>query len=152
MSQAALSDADPTPPPVQPPITDPGPCQDAPAATTLPSAPLQPPLTPETLDLPETNEETAQEDASVKADTPGGQADQPERPAEGQVTECDQPVSLEPDAEAAEEDAEVCSSNFSLCRLSFILLTHDTMQKFQQTEDAFKFSDALMRYLFIKLI
>ncbi|XP_074486237.1 protein NOXP20 isoform X2 [Sebastes fasciatus] len=88
-----------TPPPTQPPRTDPDPFQDVPAAFAPPSAPLQPPLIPESFNLPPstTSEEKTTEDASE---------DQPEAAAEGQEIICDQPVSLEPDAEAAEEDVE----------------------------------------------
>ncbi|XP_069023579.1 protein NOXP20 isoform X1 [Embiotoca jacksoni] len=106
MSQAAPPDADTTPPPAQPPHTDPEACQDVPAALTPPSATPQPPFIPESLDLPPATEETAAEDAAAKMDTSEGQADQQEPPAEGQVIECDQAVSLEPDAKAAEEDVE----------------------------------------------
>ncbi|AWP05651.1 putative protein NOXP20 [Scophthalmus maximus] len=80
MSQAATSDVDPsadtTPPPDQRPHAEPDSCQDVPAALTPPAAPLQPPLIPD------------------------------KRAPEGQVIVCDQPVSLEPDAEAVAEDVE----------------------------------------------
>ncbi|KAM9363688.1 protein NOXP20 [Symphorus nematophorus] len=103
MSQAAPTDADPsadiiTPPATQSPLDDPDSGQDVPAA------PLQPPLIPESLVLPQSTEETTTEDTTIVAETSEGRTDQPEPPAEGQVIECDQPVSLEP--EAAEEDAE----------------------------------------------
>lgn len=111
MSQAAPSDADPsadtTPPPAQPAHTDPSSCQDVPAALAPPSAPLQPPLIPES--FLQSTEKTTTEDAT-KTDTSEGLM---EPAAEGQVIECDQPVSLEPDTEAAEEDVEVCSCGFS---------------------------------------
>lgn len=110
MSQAdADPSADITPPPTQHPHTDPGCCQDVPAAFAPPSAPLQPPLIPESLDLPQTTtEETTTEETTTK--TSEGPTDQPEPAAEDQVVICDQPVSLEPEAEAAEEDVEVCST------------------------------------------
>ncbi|XP_040001348.1 protein NOXP20 isoform X2 [Xiphias gladius] len=110
MSQAAPSDADAsadtTHPPGQAPHTEPGCCQDGPAASTLPSAPLQPPLTPESLSFPQFTKETSTEHTATETGTSEGSADQPARGAEGQVIECDQPVSLEPDTEAAEEDVE----------------------------------------------
>ncbi|KAM7394230.1 hypothetical protein PAMP_021043 [Pampus punctatissimus] len=101
MSQTAPSDADlpadPTPPPTH---TDSSSSQDVPIVPTPPSAPLQPPLIPES--FPQSAEETTTEDAA-KTDT---SEDPIEPPAEGQVIECDQPVSLEPDTEDAEEDVE----------------------------------------------
>ncbi|XP_072239374.1 protein NOXP20 isoform X2 [Leuresthes tenuis] len=109
MSQAAPCAAEPctdtTPPSEEPSHTNPGPCQDVPSALATTSAPLQPPLVPESFDLPQSNEEAAVEDTAAedKDDTAEGH---PEPPAEGQLIECDQPVSLEPDAEAAEEDVE----------------------------------------------
>ncbi|XP_076585513.1 protein NOXP20 isoform X2 [Chaetodon auriga] len=106
MSQAAPSDTDPsadiTPPPTQPPHTDHGSCQDVPAALAPPAAPPQPPLIPESFALPQSTEEMTTEDPAAK--TSEGPMDQPEPPTEGQLIECDQPVSLEP--EAAEEDVE----------------------------------------------
>ncbi|XP_042340880.1 protein NOXP20 isoform X2 [Plectropomus leopardus] len=99
--------ADMTPPPTQPPHTDPGSHQDVPEAPALPSAPLQPPLIPENLDLPKsTAKETTTEDTPTTMSTSEGLTDQSEAAAKGQVIVCDQPVSLEPDAEAAEEDVE----------------------------------------------
>ncbi len=113
MSQAAPSDAEPsadiTAPPTHSPHTDPDPCQDVPAAFAQPSAPLQPPLIPESV-LPQSTAETTSEDGTKE--TSEGPTDQPEPPAEGQLIECDQPVSLEP--EASEEESEVCSNNFSM--------------------------------------
>ncbi|XP_049428645.1 protein NOXP20 isoform X1 [Epinephelus fuscoguttatus] len=108
MSQAdADPSADLTPPPTQPPHTDPGCCQDVPAALSPPSAPLQPPLAPDSFDLPQsTAEATTTEDTTAMTNVSEGPADQPEPAAEGQVVICDQPVSLEPDPEAAEEDVE----------------------------------------------
>uniref|UniRef100_A0A671THT6 Family with sequence similarity 114 member A1 n=1 Tax=Sparus aurata TaxID=8175 RepID=A0A671THT6_SPAAU len=114
MSQAAPSDGDPpadiNPPPTQPAHSDS--CQDVPAAPAPPSDSLQPPLIPERVALPQSSEEAATEDiataattaTTATAETSEGVADQSEPPAEGQVFECDQPVSLEP--EAAEEDVE----------------------------------------------
>ncbi|XP_070683808.1 protein NOXP20 isoform X2 [Pempheris klunzingeri] len=107
MSQAAPSDADPsadaTPPYTQPTQPDPGSSQDIPAAPTAPSVPPQPPLIPESLVLPQSTEETTMQDTTTTK-APEGPTDLPQRPVEGQVIECDQPVSLEP--EAAEEDVE----------------------------------------------
>ncbi|XP_006787324.1 protein NOXP20 [Neolamprologus brichardi] len=107
MSQAASSDADPstdpTPPPVQPPDPVPGLGQDVPAAGTPPADPLQPLFSPESFD--QSKEQSTTENTTT-SETLEGQADQPESPAESQVTECDQPVSLEPDTEVAEEDVE----------------------------------------------
>ncbi|XP_059194081.1 protein NOXP20 isoform X2 [Centropristis striata] len=108
MSQA---DADPpadiTPAPPQPPLTDPDPCQDVPAAFAPPSAALQPPLIPERVNLPQsTTEERTTEDTTTETNASEGPTDQLEPAAEGQLIVCDQPVSLEPDAEAAVEDVE----------------------------------------------
>ncbi|XP_051242167.1 protein NOXP20 isoform X2 [Dicentrarchus labrax] len=109
MSQAAApSDADPsadiTPPPTQSPHTDQGSCQDVPEALAPPSAPLQPPLIPESVVLLQSSEEKTTEDTTTTTKTSEGPTDQPEPPSEGQLVECDQPVSLEPDA--VEEDVE----------------------------------------------
>ncbi|KAM9856987.1 LOW QUALITY PROTEIN: protein NOXP20 [Aulostomus maculatus] len=93
MSQAATSDADPLRPPDDP-CTD----QDVPADVTPSSAPSLPPLTPESSE--QSAEETTPEGANV---TDASEALM-EPDTEGQVAECDQPVSLEPDA--AEEDVE----------------------------------------------
>ncbi|XP_018551263.1 protein NOXP20 [Lates calcarifer] len=110
MSQAAPSDmdlsVDTALPPGQPSDADAGSCQDVEAALTRPSAPLQPTLIPDSVNPPQSTEETTTEDTAPEADASEGHTDQPEPPAEGQVIECDQPVSLEPDAEAAEEDVE----------------------------------------------
>ncbi|CAK6972232.1 protein NOXP20 isoform X2 [Scomber scombrus] len=101
MSQAAPSDADPsadtTPPPAH---IDTDSCQDVPAALEPPSAPPQPPLISES-SLQSTEEMTTED--TVKTDTSEGLM---EPATEGQVIECDQPVSLEADTEAAEEDVE----------------------------------------------
>uniref|UniRef100_A0A3Q3EC69 Family with sequence similarity 114 member A1 n=1 Tax=Labrus bergylta TaxID=56723 RepID=A0A3Q3EC69_9LABR len=109
MSQAACPDTDLlvdiTPPPVQPPPPDPDSTQDVPASLTPPpSAPLQSALTPESVVPPQPVEDTTTED--TETNTSQGQTDQPEAAAEGQVIVCDQPVSLEADAEAAEENEE----------------------------------------------
>lgn len=104
MSQAAPSDVDPLPEPDRPPHTDPTSNQDVPAALSPPSAFLQPPLIPESC-LQSTEEATVVD--TTKPDSSEGLTE-PE--AEGQLTDCDQPVSLEPDD--AEEDVEVCSYVF----------------------------------------
>uniref|UniRef100_A0A8D3AGG7 Family with sequence similarity 114 member A1 n=1 Tax=Scophthalmus maximus TaxID=52904 RepID=A0A8D3AGG7_SCOMX len=111
MSQAATSDVDPsadtTPPPDQRPHAEPDSCQDVPAALTPPAAPLQPPLIPDSCSLPQSTEDMTTEDTTDRSDCSEGPADQPaERAPEGQVIVCDQPVSLEPDAEAVAEDVE----------------------------------------------
>ncbi|XP_036951231.1 protein NOXP20 isoform X2 [Acanthopagrus latus] len=111
MSQAAPSDGDPSadinPPPTQPDQSDS--CQDVPAAPAPSLDSLQPPLIPERFALPQSSEEVATEDnatadTAATAETSEVVTDQSEPPAEAQVYECDQPVSLEP--EAAEEDVE----------------------------------------------
>ncbi|XP_029290317.1 protein NOXP20 isoform X2 [Cottoperca gobio] len=108
MSQADTDpSADINPPPSQHPHTNPGSCQDVPAAFAPPSAPLHSALIPESFDLPQsTSEETTTEDMTAESNTSEGPTDQPQPAAEGQVIICDQPVSLEPDAESAEEDVE----------------------------------------------
>ncbi|XP_022061760.2 protein NOXP20 isoform X1 [Acanthochromis polyacanthus] len=103
MSQAADPSTDPTPPPAQHPHADPDSCSDVPAA---PSAPPQPAFIPESVELPQSTEETAKDDTTTTTTTTDPSVDQSEPPAEGHVIECDQPVSLEPDTDAAEEDAE----------------------------------------------
>ncbi|XP_034449840.1 protein NOXP20 isoform X2 [Hippoglossus hippoglossus] len=108
MSQAAPSDVDPsadtTGPPVQPPLAQPDSCQDVPAALTPPSAPPQP---PESINLTQSPEEMTTEDAATRPDSSEDLTDQPmECASEGQLIVCDQPVSLEPESEAAEEDVE----------------------------------------------
>ncbi|XP_060948843.1 protein NOXP20 isoform X2 [Limanda limanda] len=108
MSQAAPSDVEPsadtTGLPVQPPLAQPDSCQDVPAALTPPSAPPQP---PESINLTQSPEEMTPEDAATRPDSSEDLTDQPmECASEGQLIECDQPVSLEPEAEAAEEDVE----------------------------------------------
>ncbi|XP_034714501.1 protein NOXP20 isoform X2 [Etheostoma cragini] len=105
------TDADPyadiSPSPTQPPHTDPGLCQDVPAAFALPSGPLQPPLIPESFNLPQsTTEEPTTEDTITMTNASECPTDQPEPAPEGQVIICDQPVSLEPNKEAAQEDVE----------------------------------------------
>ncbi|XP_029363662.1 protein NOXP20 isoform X2 [Echeneis naucrates] len=103
MSQAAHSDADAAHPPDHLPNT--GPCptgeDDVPAAPSPPSAPLEPALNPENNSHPQSTE-----DPAAEADTSQSPSDQPECAAKDRGTECDQPVSLEPDTEAAEEDGE----------------------------------------------
>lgn len=107
MSQDSPSEAelhkDSSPPLVQPLSANPDPCQDVPSgpAGPVPSLELEPPLHPETLSMPHPVEDTVRQDTTTKTDTS-------EPAAEGQVTECNQSVSLEPDAEAAEEDEQVC--------------------------------------------
>lgn len=115
MSQAAPTDTDPsadiTPPSAHPPHTDPDSSQDVPAALTLPLAPQQPSLIPESFNLPQSTEETTTEDTTATTNTSEDPTDQPEPAAEAQVIECDQQVSLEQDTADAAEDVEVCSSS-----------------------------------------
>ncbi|KAM3864862.1 protein NOXP20 [Diretmus argenteus] len=106
MSQADPAATDTLPPALQPPHTGPDSPENVPTDAPLPPAPLQPPLAPEGLGIPESTEEATGEDV-LKGDSSEGPADQPEHGAEGQVIECDQPVSLEPDVTAAEEEVEV---------------------------------------------
>ncbi|KAF6733456.1 Protein Noxp20 [Oryzias melastigma] len=100
MSQDSPSEAElhtDSSPPLVP--ANPDPCQDVPSVPPGPSAPLEPPLHPESLKIPHSVEETVTEDTTAKTDTP-------DPAAEGLVAECTQSVSLEPDAEAAEEDEQ----------------------------------------------
>ncbi|XP_034544597.1 protein NOXP20 isoform X2 [Notolabrus celidotus] len=110
MSQVASLDLDPsadiTSPPTQDPQTDPDSSHDITAAFPPPSAPLEPPLTPESSVLPQPTEEITTEDNIAETHASEAQTEQPEAAAEGQVIECDQPVSLEADAEAAENNEE----------------------------------------------
>uniref|UniRef100_A0A667XYH6 Family with sequence similarity 114 member A1 n=1 Tax=Myripristis murdjan TaxID=586833 RepID=A0A667XYH6_9TELE len=101
MSQADPADSDTSPPPSQPLHTEP----DSFSEDVL-SAPLPPPLIPEGAHHPAPTEETIGDNAA-KGDASQFAADQPERGAEGEVAECDQAVSLEPDTAAAEEEMEV---------------------------------------------
>lgn len=109
MSQAAHSDTDPsvdiTSPPTEPPQTDPGSCQDVRAVIASPPAPLQSPLIQERVALPELTAEAIIADTTT-GETSESPADQQEPLNEHQVVECDQPVSLEPEAE---DNFEVCS-------------------------------------------
>uniref|UniRef100_A0A3P9KAX8 Family with sequence similarity 114 member A1 n=1 Tax=Oryzias latipes TaxID=8090 RepID=A0A3P9KAX8_ORYLA len=105
MSQDSPSEAelhkDSSPPLVQPLFSNPDPCQDVPSgpAGPVPSLELEPPLHPESFNMPHPVEDTVRQDTTTKTDAS-------EPAAEGQVTECNQSVSLEPDAEAAEEDEQ----------------------------------------------
>ncbi|XP_071779362.2 protein NOXP20 [Centroberyx gerrardi] len=107
MSQAAPADTDPSSDTPPPPTRTPHPEPDSSSSSSsegVPTAPpLQPPVVPEGFGV---LEEATVEDDAAKADGSGSPADQPEHAAEGQVVECDQPVSLEPDATAAEEEVE----------------------------------------------
>uniref|UniRef100_UPI003AAAFB33 protein NOXP20 isoform X2 n=1 Tax=Centroberyx gerrardi TaxID=166262 RepID=UPI003AAAFB33 len=107
MSQAAPADTDPSSDTPPPPTRTPHPEPDSSSSSSsegVPTAPpLQPPVVPEGFGV---LEEATVEDNAAKADGSGSPADQPEHAAEGQVVECDQPVSLEPDATAAEEEVE----------------------------------------------
>lgn len=136
MSQADPTDTGPsaenTSPPAHPHHTDPDSSQDVPAALAPPSAPQQPSLITESLNLPQSTEEMT-EDTTALTNASEGQTDQAEPAAEAQVIECDQPVSLEPDTEAAEDDVEVCSSSsFStVSSFDYILLTYNAYYNLQ---------------------
>ncbi|KAF7666223.1 hypothetical protein LDENG_00114500 [Lucifuga dentata] len=108
MSQAAPTETDlsaETPsPPAQPHQNEPSSCEDVQMAPPPPSDSPQPTLVHEGLDLPQSTEDMTTED-DMK-DTPEGPADQSKPSAEGQVTECDQQVSLEPETGAADEEVE----------------------------------------------
>ncbi|XP_029950983.1 protein NOXP20 isoform X2 [Salarias fasciatus] len=114
MSQTAPSDpepstdptTEPTPPPPQPLGTDSDPFQDIPAAITAPSAPPQPPLVPEKFIIPDSSEETPSDEPAAEIHSGEAQDERSEPAAEGRAIECDQPVSLEAEAEAAEQDVE----------------------------------------------
>lgn len=99
-----------TPPPDHPPHTDPAPCQDVPAASAPHPGSPQILLAAESVGSPQSTGETLME-CSATEQTAQGPAGQSEPPAESQVMECDQPVSLE--AKAAEENVEVCNSSLS---------------------------------------
>uniref|UniRef100_A0A3Q1JD57 Family with sequence similarity 114 member A1 n=1 Tax=Anabas testudineus TaxID=64144 RepID=A0A3Q1JD57_ANATE len=104
--QITMSQADNTSPPAPYHHTDPDPSQDVPAALTPPSAPKEPSLIAESLDHPQSTEETAAQDTAATTSASEGPTDQPEPDTDAQVVECDQPVSLEPDTDAAEGDVE----------------------------------------------
>uniref|UniRef100_A0A669ENS9 Family with sequence similarity 114 member A1 n=1 Tax=Oreochromis niloticus TaxID=8128 RepID=A0A669ENS9_ORENI len=72
----------------------PGLSQDVPAAGTPPADPLQPLFSPESFDQSK-EQPTTENTTTTTSETLEGQADQPESPVESQVTECDQPVSLD---------------------------------------------------------
>ncbi|XP_077427668.1 protein NOXP20 [Vanacampus margaritifer] len=97
MSQSAPSDAESPPPPEKPPISDPSCGHDVPEAPAAPAEVQQPPQIPESvLQTPE----GATEDTGDKLTSSESQLE-----SEGQLTECDQSVSLEPDA-TEEKDEE----------------------------------------------
>ncbi|KAM4751186.1 protein NOXP20 isoform 1-T1 [Anableps anableps] len=108
MSQAATSDGEPCtdsgPPSERAPHTDPGPRQDDSTLLEHPTAPMQSSLNAESKDFPHTAEQTAEEDSMTKPETSEGLS---EPPAEDQVVECDQAVSLEPDPESLEEEEKM---------------------------------------------
>ncbi|KAM4603604.1 protein NOXP20 isoform 2-T2 [Polymixia lowei] len=111
MSQATPTDTDvstdsPTLP-TQAAHVEPDRSDDVQTEQPPPSAPPQPALAPEGFDASESIKESTEDDKSNnKGNISEGPADQPEHGAEGQVIECDQPVSLEPDTMAAEDEAE----------------------------------------------
>ncbi|XP_061833025.1 protein NOXP20 [Nerophis lumbriciformis] len=99
MSESAPSDAATE----HPQHCDPGSSQDVPEDIAAPSEPTQ---TPQTLpQTPQTLTQTPQTLTQTSEDAKeDGKSESPPSEAEGQLTECDQSVSLE--AEAPEEDAE----------------------------------------------
>lgn len=105
MSQAAPADVDPssdiTPPPTQDPQNDPDSPQDVTAS------PLVSP--PESSVLPQPTEETTTKDNTAETNAAEVQTEQPK--PQGQLMDCDQPVSLEAEAEAADENEEVCAES-----------------------------------------
>ncbi|XP_068607097.1 protein NOXP20 [Brachionichthys hirsutus] len=104
MDQMVLSETDPsddiTFPPPSATYTNPGSIQDSPAVQASPS--LQPPLIPESSVLAPPKEATSDDGSAPCLGSP---CDQPQRPAEGHVIQCDQPVSLEP--KLVEEDVQM---------------------------------------------
>ncbi|XP_034044120.1 protein NOXP20 isoform X2 [Thalassophryne amazonica] len=107
MSQAGPIDiettASETPSPLHGSPSEPGSCDDVPEAPLPPSDAVQPPLSPEVLNFPQSTEET---ENTIEIDTSKAPPDQLKAVAEDQLVECDQPVSLEQDTEAAEEERE----------------------------------------------
>uniref|UniRef100_A0A1A8DE85 Family with sequence similarity 114, member A1 n=1 Tax=Nothobranchius kadleci TaxID=1051664 RepID=A0A1A8DE85_NOTKA len=99
MSQASRSDAEPCTDSRTP--SDLGLCQDVPVSSEHPSPSPKPPLIPTIVELQLSAEQTAEEDRSAKPDP---SEDRPQPPAENQLTECDQPVSLEPEADGSKEE------------------------------------------------
>ncbi|XP_047222181.1 protein NOXP20 isoform X2 [Girardinichthys multiradiatus] len=84
--------------------TDPGPRQDDSALLEHPTASPQPSLNTESTDFPHAAKQAALEDTTTKPETSEGPS---EPPAEDQVVECDQAVSLEPDPESLEEEEKM---------------------------------------------
>ncbi|XP_021173704.2 protein NOXP20 isoform X1 [Fundulus heteroclitus] len=107
MSQAVPSDAEPCadsgPLSERAPHADPGPRQDDSTVLEQPKASLPSSLRAESTDVPHGAGQTAAEDTPAKAETSEGPS---EPPAEDQVVECDQAVSLEPDPESLEKKEE----------------------------------------------
>ncbi|KAM4594917.1 protein NOXP20 isoform 2-T3 [Fundulus diaphanus] len=107
MSQAVPSDAEPCadsgPLSERAPHTDPGPRQEDSTVLEQPKASLPSSLRTESTDVPHGAGQTAAEDTPTKAETCEGPS---EPPAEDQVVECDQAVSLEPDPESLEKKEE----------------------------------------------
>uniref|UniRef100_A0A1A8M3L4 Family with sequence similarity 114, member A1 n=2 Tax=Nothobranchius pienaari TaxID=704102 RepID=A0A1A8M3L4_9TELE len=99
MSQASRSDAEPCTDSRTP--SDLGLCQDVPVSSEHLSPSPKPPLIPTIVELQLSAEQTAEEDTSAKPDP---SEDRLQPPAENQLTECDQPVSLEPEAGGSKEE------------------------------------------------
>lgn len=122
MSQAADSSTEPsahadsTKSIGQPPHTDPDPRQETSSELSPPS---DTPQSPDSHSLLQSTEDKSTEGDTVttKAQASDVLTDQEsDAPTEGHVIECDQPVSLENESEAAEEDPEV-GVCFFLCFL-----------------------------------
>ncbi|XP_077379415.1 protein NOXP20 [Festucalex cinctus] len=97
------SDAESPPPPVQPPISDLSCAHDVPEDPAVPAEVQHPPQIPESvLQTPKEATEDAREN-------PTSSASQLE--SEDQLIECDQSVSLEPDAAEEEKDGESSGQN-----------------------------------------
>lgn len=99
-----------TTPPEQHPHTDPAPCQGDPLLSAPHPASPQTLEAAESVDTPHSTGVTLTEGTTAEQ-TAQGPAGQSEPLTESQVMECDQAVSLEP--EAAEETVEVCHTSVS---------------------------------------
>ncbi|KAK5606816.1 hypothetical protein CRENBAI_015240 [Crenichthys baileyi] len=106
MSKAVPSDAEPCTDSgsEKAPHIDPGPRQDDSALLERPTAPPQSSLNTESTDFPHAAKQAALEDTTTKPETSEGPS---EPPAEDQVVDCDQAVSLEPDPESLEEEEKM---------------------------------------------
>lgn len=107
-----------TTPPDQHADTDPAPCQYVPAASAAHPVSPHTLLATKSVASPQSTGEILTED-TTSGQTVQGPADQSVPPAESQVMECDEPVSLEPDA--AEENVEVCKTSVSRWSKMFVV-------------------------------